>query len=113
MNPDARIIEAQISGDEQASTRGQRIVSILQSEYYIYLPSLKVNTRKTHGHRVLHVSNGRRKLAEMQLRTVDDRCQEVTRCPTSFHAQILPFLGVGQNGTVILASRDSLERVGR
>lgn len=44
----------------------------------------------TYRHRVLHVRNGRRELAKVQLRTVDDGRQQIARRTARLDAQILP-----------------------
>ena len=70
--------------------------------------SLPPSPTATHGGRVLHVGHARGELAEVQLRRVRHREEEVARGPAGRGAQAFPAVFVGQQRAVVLASGRAL-----
>jgi len=63
----------------------------------------------TYCHRVLHVSQGRVELAEVQLRAVDQRVSEISAAAAGAHTCNLPLLVVGHHCCVVLPRGDPLD----
>lgn len=63
----------------------------------------------TYSHRVLHVSDGRGELAEVQLGAVDQRVSEVATAAAGAHTCNLPLFAVSHHSCMVLPRGNALD----